>query len=153
MSRLSTGRHRGPITSTQIDGGNSNDADQFLSREERVFKRQLELAIEASKKSAPDQIGSSSENSQPETLENDKKRKNDELATSNSKSRKVSESSDDFNIDRAPWRFVMVPNEIHGHFVFMDINQDGLISSSEYYSVHRVFNYLGYSKYDKHNFM
>ena len=62
-------------------------------------------------------------------------------------------NSDDFNIDRAPWRFVMVPNEIHGHFVFMDINQDGLISSSEYYSVHRVFNYLGYSKYDKHNYM
>ena len=57
------------------------------------------------------------------------------------------------NLDRAPWRFVMVPNEIHDHFLFMDTNQDGLLSFFEYYSVHRVFNYLGYSKYDKHNFM
>ena len=48
-----------------------------------------------------------------------------------------------FNVFRAPWRFVMVPSEIHDHFVFMDFNQDGSVSYSEYVSVHRVIKYLG----------
>ena len=47
-----------------------------------------------------------------------------------------------FNVDRAPWRFVMVPFENHDHFVFMDFNQDGFVSYSEYFSVHRVIDYL-----------
>jgi len=46
---------------------------------------------------------------------------------------------------QAPWRVVMVPNEIHDHFLSMDTNQDGLLSFSEYYSVHRVFNYFRHS--------
>ena len=99
MSRLSSKRNCGPITSTQIDGENSNGSDEYLSREERVFKRQLELAIEQSKKSAPETIGSSSENSQPVPNDNEKKRKIEDLPTPKSKSRKMSDSDDDFNMD------------------------------------------------------
>merc|ERR1712218_316145 len=45
---------------------------------------------------------------------------------------------------QAPWKFVMVPSEIHDHFVFMDVNQDGSVSYSEFFSVHRVIDYLGF---------
>ena len=47
-----------------------------------------------------------------------------------------------FNVDRAPWRFVLVPSDNRDHFVFMDFNQDGLVSYSEFFSVHRVIDYL-----------
>ena len=93
MSKLSRrGSRGGPITSTQIDGGeNGNDNDEYLSREERVFKRQLEYAIEKSKNSTSDQDL------------NGKKRKNpdkDQVSGSKAaKSRKVSESDSDCDID------------------------------------------------------
>jgi len=46
---------------------------------------------------------------------------------------------------QAPWRFVLVPSDNRDHFVFMDFNQDGLVSYSEFFSVHRVIDYLSYS--------
>jgi len=46
---------------------------------------------------------------------------------------------------QAPWRFVMVPKDVVNHFVFMDMNQDGLVSFYEYNLVHRVFGYLSYT--------
>ena len=102
MSKLSRrGTNRGPITSTQIDGENSNDNDEYLSREERVFKRQLEYAIEMSKKSSSDSSASDQDNV-------GKKRKNsgedqdDQVSGSKpSKARKVSESSE-CSIDMMP---------------------------------------------------
>ena len=76
MSKLSRrGSRGGPITSTQIDGGeNGDDNDEYLSREERVFKRQLEMAIEKSKQSTEQ--------------ESSKKRKNDLDQVSGSKDAK-----------------------------------------------------------------
>ena len=63
MSKLSKRRPKtGPLTSTQVDGDEvSNDNEEYLSREERVFKRQLEMAIERSKiSSAQDQVEATS---------------------------------------------------------------------------------------------
>ena len=56
-------------------------------------------------------------------------------------------------LNRAPWRFVMVPSDNRDHFVFMDMNQDGLVSLNEYNLVHRVFGYLRYDIKDEHNFL
>ena len=67
MSRLSRrkggSRFGGPITSTQIDGGVGKPEEEYMSREERVFNRQLEAAIELSKKTASEESsdGSSQE--------------------------------------------------------------------------------------------
>jgi hypothetical protein len=63
MSRLSRrrGGKPGPVTSTQDETGSNNSVenDESLSREERVFKRQLEAAIEISKKTASAEISTS----------------------------------------------------------------------------------------------
>ncbi len=77
MSKLSKRRPKaGPLTSTQVDGDEvSNDNEEYLSREERVFKRQLEMAIERSKiSSAQDQVEatSGSEESEQSQSQEDK---------------------------------------------------------------------------------
>ena len=64
MSKLASKRRQkaGPVTSTQVSDDNAGSSDlssrnddnkdECLSREERIFQRQLESAIEMSKKAA-----------------------------------------------------------------------------------------------------
>ena len=75
MSRLSRrkggSRFGGPITSTQIDGGVGKPEEEYMSREERVFNRQLEAAIELSKKTASEESSESSQESIAKISRND----------------------------------------------------------------------------------
>ena len=102
MSKLSRrGTNRGPITSTQIDGENSNDNDEYLSREERVFKRQLEYAIEMSKKSSSDSSASDQDNVGKKRKNSGEDHEDQVSGSKSSKARKVSESSE-CSIDMMP---------------------------------------------------
>jgi len=80
MSRLSSGRRSkaGPITSTQIDepaASNSDGKEEYVSREERIFQKQLESAIEMSRKTALESASSGSELSQEQGIKVVLKRK------------------------------------------------------------------------------
>ena len=78
MSKLASRRQRaGPITSTQVDG--QNPGEEIMSREERIFQRQLESAIEASRKSAKDTVLSGSESSQDKKEDADHKQEKDNV--------------------------------------------------------------------------
>lgn len=97
MSRLAKRKSRpGPLTSTQAEFPGKKDengeGEEYLSLEERIFQRQLEVAIEKSKK---------------ETIETDeepiKKRKSDNAANDKGGKKKKflasdDEDEDDFNI-------------------------------------------------------
>ena len=92
MSKLASKRRQkaGPITSTQIpndtSGGSGSDllastsrnegsTDEYISREERIFQRQLESAIEMSKKAAIESASSGSDLSQENGIKMVLKRK------------------------------------------------------------------------------
>lgn len=74
MSKLRRTKNSGPVTSTQIEGAGGSDNGELLSREERIFQRQLEAAIEMSKKSGGFSSSESDLSQEPKKpLENDKK--------------------------------------------------------------------------------
>ena len=57
--------------------------------------------------------------------------------------------NDSVNLNRAPWRLVVMAKDIHQHFASMDINQDGFISFYEYHYMHIPI--IRYHRYDEHN--
>jgi len=75
MSRLASRRSKGgPITSTQIDEptvSNNSGREEYVSREEKIFQRQLESAIEMSRKAAIESASSGSELSQEHGIKSD----------------------------------------------------------------------------------